>query len=145
MNERYDVETIQNKFGVENRDPLIMELKLADAGPISSRILDKLVLTIDDGEIQPMKSSTAKRRGYSVEAGMEISSQDLYDALRGEKEVMRAVTGEVTKEDYSITKAVQMGDASVWGERTVNRLAVLDKILTEVIDMEEIRDIVVEA
>lgn len=144
MNEQYDIETIQSKFGVQDRDPLIMELQLTDAGPISSRILDKIVLTIDDGEITPMKESTAKRKGYSIEAGMEISSQDLFDALSGEKEVMRSVSGEVTTVDYSITKAVQMGDASVWGERTVNRLAVLDKILTEVIDMNEIRDIVAE-
>lgn len=145
MNEQYDISTIQNKFGVEERDPLVMELQLTDAGPISSRILDKVVLTIDNGEVKPMKESTAKRKGYGIEAGMEITSQDLYDALRGEKEVMRSVTGEVTTEDYSIIKAVQMGDASVWGERAVNRLAVLDKILTEVIDMDEIRDIMVEA
>lgn len=144
MNERYDVESIQDKFGVENRKPLVMELELTDAGPISSRVLDMIVLTVDNGEIEAIKESTARRKGYDIEGGMAISSQDLYDALRGEKKVMRSVTGEVTTEDYSITKAVQMGDAEVWGDRTVNRLAVLDKILTEVVDMDEIREIVNE-
>lgn len=144
MNNLYDVETIQENFGVENRDPLVMELKLSDAGPISSRILERIVLTVDGGEIQPMKAKSAKRKGYSVEAGIEITSQDLHDSLVGEKKVMRSVTGEVTTEDYSITKAVQMGDATIWGERTVNRLAVLDKILTEVVDMDEVRELVAE-
>lgn len=139
MNEMYDVDSIQDQFGVDDRDPLVIELKLSDAGPISSRILEKIVLTVDDGELQPMKVKSAKRKGYSIEAGIEISSQDLYNSLKGEKKVMRSVTGEITTEDYSITKAVQMGDATVWGQRTVNRLAVLDKILTEVVDMNEVR------
>ncbi|MFB6182501.1 MAG: hypothetical protein ABEI78_00400 [Candidatus Nanohaloarchaea archaeon] len=55
---------------------------------------------------------------------------------------MRSVTGEIMEEEYSITKAVQMGDAEVWGKRTVNRLAVLDKILTQVVDMDEVRELV---
>jgi len=139
MNDRYNIGSIQDKFGVEGREPLVIELELSDAGPVSSRVLDKIVITVDDGEIQAIKQSTAKRRGYAIEAGMEITSQALYDALRGEKEVMRSATGELMSEEYSITKAVQMGDAEVWGERTVNRLAVLDKILTDVVDMQEIR------
>lgn len=142
MNKQYDIEEIQNKFGVEDRDPLVMELKLTDAGPISSRVLDSIVLTVDDGNLKPLRKSKALNGGYAVEAGMEISSQDLYDSLRGEKKVMKAVTGEVTTVQYSITKAVQMGDAEVWGERTINRLAVLDKILSEVVDMGEVRQIV---
>lgn len=144
MNDRYDVNSIQDKFGVENREPLVMELQLTDAGPISSKVLDMIVLTVDNGDIKAMKERSARRKGYDIEGGMAISSQDLYDSLRGEKKVMRSVTGEVTTEEYSITKAVQMGDAEVWGDRTVNRLAVLDKILTEVVDMDEIREIVTQ-
>lgn len=142
MNDSYDLSQLQSEYGVEGRDPLVMELKLTDAGPLSSKILDKIVLTVDGGEIKGLTLRKAKRKGYSVEAGMEIDSQNLYDALRGEKKVMRSVTGDVTTVEYSITKAVQMGDASVWGERTVNRLAVLDKILTEVVDLSEVRETV---
>lgn len=142
MNKRYDMNQIQDKFGVENREPLIMELEISDAGMVSRKILGSIVLTVDDGQIRPMKKKKAKRAGYSVEGGMSISSQDLYDSIRGEKKVMRSATGEITTENYSITKAVQMGDAKVWGERTINRLAVLDKILSEVVDMEEMRELV---
>lgn len=142
MNQLYDIEQIQDKFGVEDREPLVMELELEDAGPISSRVLDAIVLTVDDGDLQPLRQSEARRKGYNIEAGLRITSQDLYDSLRGEKQVMNAVTGEITTVKYSITKAVQMGDADIWGERTINRLAVLDKILSEVVDMEEIRELV---
>lgn len=142
MNEAYDIQEIQDQFGVENREPLIMKLELTDAGPLSSRILSAVVLTVDDGDIKPIKESTAKRKGYEVEGGIRISSQDLYDSIRGEKKVMRSVTGEITEEDYSITKAVQMGDADLYGNRAVNRLAVLDKILTKMVDMDEVRQLV---
>jgi len=142
MNQMYDIDEIQEKFGVQDRDPLVMELELEDAGPISSRVLSTIVLTVDQGDLKPLRKSTAKDKGYTVEAGVTITSQDLYDSLRGEKKVMNAVTGEATTVSYSITKAVQMGDADIWGERTINRLAVLDKILSEVINMEEIREIV---
>lgn len=141
MNEDYNVEGIQDKFGVEDRKPLIMSLKLTDAGPISS-VLDEVIITVDDGDIKVMRPKSAKRKGIEVEGGMRISSQDLHDSVAGEKKVMRAVTGEVTTEPYSITKAVQMGDAEIWGERTINRLAVLDRILSEVIDMEDVREVV---
>jgi len=141
MNETYNIEEIQDQFGVENRDPLVMKLELTDAGPISSRVLSAVVLTVDNGNIKPVKESKAKRLGYTVEGGIRISSQDLYDSIRGEKEVMRAVDGTIMTEDYSITKAVQMGDAEVWGDKTVNRLAVLDKILSRVVDMDEVREL----
>jgi hypothetical protein len=96
---------------------------------------------VDNGNIKPVKESKAKRLGYTVEGGIRISSQDLYDSIRGEKKVMRAVDGTIMTEDYSITKAVQMGDAEVWGDKTVNRLAVLDKILSRVVDMDEVREL----
>lgn len=139
MNERYNVTDIQDSFGVEGREPLVMELHLTDAGAIT-KIFDTVVITVNGGDIRIMRPGAAKRKGMEPEGGMNINSQDLYDAVRGEKEVMRSVTGEVTTEDYSITKAVQMGDAEIWGERTVNRLAVLDKILSDVVDMNEIRE-----
>ena len=143
MNERYNIQELQEKFGVvDKREPLVMKLELTDAGPIASKVLDSVVLTIDEGSIKPLRESSAKRKGYEPEGGMKISSQDLYDSIKGEKKVMNAVTGELTTEDYSITKAVQMGDAEVWGKRTINRLAVLDKILTQVVDMDEVRKVV---
>lgn len=138
MNEEYDVERIQNQFGVEGRDPLIMSLELTDAGHITG-LFNEVVLTAQEGELSVMRPSKAKRKGISVEGGMKITSQDLHDAIAGEKEVMRSVNGEITTEPYSITKAVQMGDAEVWGDRTINRLAVLDKILSDVIDMDDVR------
>lgn len=141
MSEEYNVDRIQDQFGVEGRDPLIMSLKLTDAGPITG-MFDEVVLTVQGGEIQVMRPRKAKRAGLVVEGGMEITSQDLYDAIRGEKKVMRSVTGEITTEPYSITKAVQMGDAEVWGDKTVNRLAVLDKILSDVVDMDDVRKVV---
>jgi hypothetical protein len=140
MNSTIDIESIQDEFGVENRDPLVLSLKLTDAGPIT-KFLDEIIITTQDGELKYMRPKKAQSMGVSVEAGIEITSQDLYNAIRGEKKVMRSVTGEVTSEPYSITKAVQMGDATIWGERTVNRLAVLDKILTEAVDMEEVREL----
>lgn len=141
MNSMYNVSEIQDEFGVEGRDPLIMSLKLTDAGPITS-VLDEVILTVDAGDITVMRPGKAKRRGVSIEGGMEITSQDLYDSVRGQKKVMRSVTGELTTEPYSITKAVQMGDATIWGDKTINRLAVLDKILTDVVDMDEVKKIV---
>jgi hypothetical protein len=141
MNNAYNVSEIQDEFGVEGRDPLVMSLKLTDAGPITS-VLDEVILTVDAGNITVMRPGKAKRRGVTIEGGMEITSQDLYDSVRGEKKVMRSVTGELTTEPYSITKAVQMGDATIWGDKTINRLAVLDKILSDVVDMEEVRKVV---
>lgn len=139
MNDSYNISDIQDNFGVENRDPLVIKLKLTDAGPLSSRILDSIVLTIEDGDLTPMKKKEAKRKGYNIEAEVSLTSQELYDSIKGETKVMNSVTGEIVTEDYSITKAVKMGDASLTGKRTVNRLAVLDKILTKVVDMDEVR------
>ncbi|MFB6182502.1 MAG: P-loop NTPase [Candidatus Nanohaloarchaea archaeon] len=88
MNESYNIDEIQDKFGVENREPLVMKLELTDAGALSSRILDSVVLTIDDGELKPIREGKAKRKGYEIEGGMRISSQDLYDLIRGEKNAL---------------------------------------------------------
>jgi len=137
INDNYNVEGIQNKFGVKGRDPLVISLKLTDAGGIAG-IFDEIILTVNNGEIKIMRPSSAKRKGLSMEGRMEITSQDLHDAVVGEKKVMRSVTGEITTEPYSITKAVQMGDAKIEGDKTVNRLAVLDKIMSEVVDPDEI-------
>jgi hypothetical protein len=52
---------------------------------------------------------------------------------------MRSVTGELTTEPYSIVDAVKMGDAEVWGDKTINRLSVLDTILNEVVPMSEVQ------
>jgi len=136
INDNYNVESIQNKFGVQGRDPLVISLKLTDAGGITG-MFDEIILTVSGGDIKIMRPSSAKRNGLSIEDRMEITSQDLHDAVAGEKRVMRSVTGEITTEPYSITKAVQMGDATISGDKTVNRLAVLDKIMSEVIEPDE--------
>ena len=144
MNQQYNVTDIQDKFGVEDRSALVMSLELIDAGPVTG-LFNEIVITVDGGEIAVMRPSAAKRKGISVEGGMRITSEDLYDSVRGEKKVMRSTTGEITTEPYSITKAVQMGDATIWGERTINRLAVLDKILSDVVDMNDVRQMAGEA
>lgn len=139
MNDELNIQEIRDEFGVENREPLVLSLEITDAGPISS-IFNEIIMTVDGGEIEVMRPKSAKKKGLEVEAKMKITSQDLYDAVRGEKKVMRSVTGDVTTVDYSITQAVQMGDAEIEGDRTVNRLAVLDRILTDAIDVDELRE-----
>lgn len=139
VNDDIPVKRIQEQFGVEGREPLVMEIELTDAGPISDKIFSSIVLTVDDGNLKPIKKSTAQRRGLDIEGGMSITSQNLYYALSGEKKVMRSVTGEVITEPYSIIDAVKMGDAEVWGDKTINRLAVLDKVLTDVVEVGEIQ------
>lgn len=141
INEELPVEKLQEQFGVEGREPLVMELHLTDAGMVSG-IFDTVIITVDDGQFTVMRPSKAKRKGVPVEGGMKISSEDLSYALNGEKKVMRSVTGEVTTEPYSIIDAVKMGDAEIWGDKTVNRLAVLDRILSEVVPMDEVQRIV---
>jgi len=54
--------------------------------------------------------------------------------------VMRSVTGEITTEPYSLIDAVKMGDAEVWGDKVINRLSVLDRILSDVVDMSEVQE-----
>lgn len=144
MNEKIPVGEIQDEFGVEGRDPIVMELELTDAGPISDRIFSKVVVTIDGGNMKVMKPKKAKRKGISVEGGIRITSQDLNNAIKGEKEVMRSVTGEVTTEPYSIVDAVKMGDAEIWGNKTINRLSVMDTILSDVVPMSEIQEAMVK-
>lgn len=144
MNNNIPVDQIQERFGVEGREPLIIKLELTDAGPITG-LFSSVVLTVDDGRIKVMKPGQAKRKGVNVEAGMKISSQDLADAIKGEKKVMRSVNGEIATEPYSIIDAVKMGDAEVWGDKVINRLSVLDKILSEVVDMNEIQKAMAEA
>lgn len=138
VNNEIPVDDIQDDFGVEGRDPIVMELELTDATGITT-VLSKIILTVDGGRITPMRPGKAKRKGKSIEGGIKISSQNLSEAIKGEKKIMNAATGEIITEPYSITKAVQMGDAEVWGDRTINRLAVLDKIMSDVVDMNEVQ------
>lgn len=139
INNEIPVKEIQDRFGVEGREPLVVEMEITDAGPISGMV-SELVMTVDDGDIKVMRKSKAKRRGIVPEGGMRISSQDLANAIEGEKKVMRSVTGEITTEPYSIIDAVKMGDAEIWGDKTINRLSVLDRILTEVVPMSEVQE-----
>lgn len=144
INQNIPVNQVQDQFGVEDRDPLVIEMELTDAGPISDRIFSSIVLTVDGGKIRAIKKKTAKKENMSIEGGISITSQDLYDAIRGEKKVMRAVTGEMSSEPYSIIEAVKMGDAEVWGDKIINRLSVLDKILSDVVEVDEIQKAVAE-
>lgn len=144
INDRFDVEALQSQYGVEERDPIAIELQLTDAGGISS-LMSKVILKGGDGKMNVMRPKVAKRKGVEPEGGIKISSQDLYNAINGQKTVMDSATGEVTQTPYSIINAVQMGDAEVWGERTINRLSILDEVLSEVVPVDEIRDAVMEA
>lgn len=145
INQNIPVSSVQDQFGVEGRDPLVIEIELTDAGPISDKIFSSIVLTVDEGKIRPIKKKTAKKKGINIEGRLSITSQDLYDAIRGEKKVMRSVTGEISTEPYSIIDAVKMGDAEVWGDKIINRLAVLDKILSDVVPIGDIQKAVGEA
>lgn len=140
MNNEMDISSIQEKYGVEGRDPLVMKIELTDASGLTS-ILSEIVITVSEGDIKPLSVRKAKKKGISIEGGIRISSQDLYDSIKGEKKVMRSVNGEVITTPYTIVDAVRMGDAEVWGDRTINRLSVLDRILSDVIDMDEVREI----
>jgi len=144
MNNEIDVDTIQDRFGVEGRDPLTIELELTDATGLS-KVLSKVILTVDDGNLQAMSPRKAKRRGMEAEAGLKITSQHMYNAISGEKTVMHSPTGDIHTEPYSIIDAVKLGDAEVWGDKVINRLSVLDKILTRAVDMEQVREIVEKA
>lgn len=140
MNNELPISELQDKFGVEERDPITVELELTDAGAITG-IFSKIIITFDNGSLKVMRPNKAKRNGIVTEGGIKITSQDLNYAIKGEKKVMRSVNGEVTTEPYSIIDAVQMGDATIWGDRTINRLSVLDQILTEVVPMSEIQKV----
>jgi len=137
MNDTIPIDKLQQKYGVQGREPLVIQLELTDAGAVTG-MFSEIVITTVGGEIKVMRSKTASRKGINIEGGVRITSQDLKYALEGEKKVLRSTTGEVTTEPYSIIDAVKMGDAEVWGEKSINRLAVLDKILNEVVPMDEV-------
>lgn len=144
VNKEIPVGEIQDKFGVEDREPLVVKMELTDASGLTS-VLSEIVLTVDNGNIKPMRPGKARRKGMDIEGGIRLTSQDLYDAMRNEKKVMRSVNGEVTTVPYSIIEAVKMGDAEIWGDKTINRLAVLDKILSDYISMDEVQKVIQEA
>lgn len=141
MNEDFDISSIQDRFGVENRDPLVIKIELTDAKGLAN-VISEVVITVDGGDIKIVRPSKARRAGLEVEGWIRITSQDLYNSMRNEKKVMRSIDGSVTTVPYSIIDAVKMGDAEIGGERTINRLAVLDRILSEVLPMEEVSKIV---
>lgn len=138
INKELPVDRIQNEFGVEDREPLVIKIEITDAGPITG-MMSSFIVTARDGELKVMREGKASRKGIRPEGGMKITSQDLYDAINGEKKVMRSVNGEITTEPYSIIDAVKMGDADIWGDRTINRLSVLDRIMTDVVDMSDVQ------
>lgn len=143
LNDEIDIEGIQDKYGVEGRDPLIIEIEITDAGPITG-LFSELIITLDDGNLSVLKSKKARRKGIEPEGGLKIESQDLHDSVKGEKKVLNSVTGEVMVEPYSITDAIQLGDAEMWGEKTTNRLSVLDRVFDEHISMTEVQKIMQE-
>lgn len=144
MNNDINIEEIQDKFGVQGREPLSIEIELTDASGLS-KVLSKVILNVDNGELNAMSPRRAKRHGIEPEAGIKITSQHMYNAISGEKTVMHSPTGAVHTEPYSIIDAVKMGDAEVWGDKIINRLSVLDRILTQAVDMAQVREIVEKA
>jgi len=144
INNELDIAQLQDRFGVEDREPLVMRLELTDAQGIGS-VMSEIILTTQDGEIKVVRPSKAKRNGLEVEGGLRISSQELYNALKGEKLVMNSVNGQVQTEPYSIIKAIRMGEATVYGDRTINRLSVLDTLLSEVVPTDKVRKAVLDS
>lgn len=144
INNELDVEMLQDSFGVEGRDPLVVKIELTDATGLAD-IISEVVVTVDDGDVKFIRPNKAVRKGIDIEGGIRMTSQVLYDSMRNEKKVMRSVTGEIITIPYSIIDAVKMGDAEIWGDRTINRLAVLDKILSEVVTMDELTRVTEEA
>lgn len=140
INSELDVQKLQDNFGVEGRDPLVVKIELTDASGLAD-IISEVVVTVSGGDVKFVRPGKAARKGINVEGGIRMTSQVLYDSMRNEKTVMRSVTGEIITVPYSIIDAVKMGDAEIWGDRTINRLAVLDKILSEVVPMDQLAGI----
>lgn len=141
MNSELNISELQERFGVEGRDPIAIELELTDAGAVAGMFSSIVINFEENGGVNVMRRKKAERNGIVPEGGIKMTSQDMSYAINGEKKVMRSVNGEITTEPYSIIDAVQMGDADIWGEKTVNRLAVLDRILSEVVPMSEVQEI----
>lgn len=141
INEELNIQAMQDKFGVEGRDPLVIKLELSDATGLAD-IISEVVITVSDGKVKFLRPNKAVKSGIDVEGGIRMTSQVMYDSMRNEKTVMNSVTGDIITIPYSIVDAVRMGDADIWGDRTINRLAVLDKILSEAISMDEFAEMV---
>lgn len=143
INSKLDIQQLQDQYGVQDREPLTVELHLTDATGFES-VMSKVILKGGDGKMKVMRPGKARRKGIEAEGGLRITSQDLYNAINGEKTVLNSVNGKVISEPYSIIQAVQMGDAEIWGEKTINRLSVLDQVLSEVVPMDEVQKALVE-
>jgi ATPases involved in chromosome partitioning len=138
VNSELNVNKLQEQFGNPD-NPKVIALEIEDAKG-SWMIPSKVHLKLQNG-------LNVIRNPESVYGGISISSQELKYALDGERVVMDSPTAlyqenAINTSGYGLVDAVQMGNASVWGEDVINYLSLLDKVFTEVIDESKIQQAV---
>jgi len=140
-NNKLNVRDLQDKYGQPD-SPRVVKVELTDVNtrlPVPSEV--NLVMS---GRIRVVKNPD------NVFAGIEISSRELKSALEGERLIMDSPVAlyqdeYMSKQEYGLVDAVQMGMADVWGEDVVNYMSLLDMIFNEVIDENEIQQAVKSA
>ena len=140
-NSKLNVRDLQDKYGQPD-SPRVVKVELTDVNtrlPVPSEV--NLVMS---GRIRVVKNPD------EVFAGIEISSRELKSALEGERLIMDSPIAlyqdtYMSKQEYGLVDAVQMGMADVWGEDVVNYMSLLDMIFNEVIDENEIQQAVKSA
>ncbi len=140
-NSKLDVNDLQDKYGQPD-NPRVCQIKLSDAS--NSWALPSELNLILSGRLKVVRNPD------KIFGGIEISSRELKFALEGERLVMDSPEAlykknHMSKQQYGLVDAIQMGKADVWGEDVVNYMSLLDKIFTEVIDENEIRQAVQNA
>jgi Mrp family chromosome partitioning ATPase len=140
VNSELNVNELQHRFGNPD-NPKVIALEIEDAKG-SWMMPSKVHLKLENG-------LNVLRNPDSVYGGVSITSQELKYALEGERVVMDSPTAlyqsdAINTSSYGLVDAVQMGNATVWGEDVVNYLSLLDKVFTEVIDESKIQQAVKE-
>jgi MinD-like ATPase involved in chromosome partitioning or flagellar assembly len=138
VNSELNVNELQHRFGNPD-NPKVIALEIEDAKG-SWMMPSKVHLKLENG-------LNVLRNPDSVYGGVSITSQELKYALEGERVVMDSPTAlyqsdAINTSSYGLVDAVQMGNATVWGEDVVNYLSLLDKVFTEVIDESKIQQAV---
>jgi Mrp family chromosome partitioning ATPase len=138
VNEEFDVSGLQERFG-NPQNPKIIEVNLTDAE--GSWMLPSTVHLKIEGGLKVV------RNPETVNAGIQLTSQELKFALEGERLVMnsaQALYSENTIDttSYGLVDAVQMGKADVWGKDIINHLSLMDKVFKEVIDQTKLQQAV---
>jgi len=138
VNSELNVNELQHRFGNPD-NPKVIALEIEDAKG-SWMMPSKVHLKLENG-------LNVLRNPDSVYGGVSMTSQELKYALEGERVVMDSPTAlyqsdAINTSSYGLVDAVQMGNATVWGEDVVNYLSLLDKVFTEVIDESKIQQAV---